>query len=111
MSEASPLGEFEQVVLLAVLRLKDGAYGVTIRDEIRKRTQRHPSPGALYTTLTRLEKKGLLASKLGEATAERGGRGKRFVTVTPKGLSALARAHAAYSSLMKGLQIPKLSHA
>ena len=62
MAAASPLGEFEQVVLLAILRLADEAYGVTIRREITECTEREPAPGALYTTLDRLEEKGLVAS-------------------------------------------------
>ena len=66
MSTASALGEFEQVVLLAILRLGDRAYGVTIREEIRNCTNREPTPGALYTTLDRMEEKGLVKSRLGD---------------------------------------------
>ena len=106
MSDSGILGEFEQVVLLATLRLGNEAYGVTIKDEIVARTGRNPSPGALYTTLERLEEKGLLSSRVGEATAERGGRAKRFVKVTQKGLGSLAKAHESYNRLIEGIQIP-----
>jgi hypothetical protein len=68
------LGEFEQMVLLAVLRLRDDAYGVTIRAEIAKRTGREIARGALHTTLDRLEEKGCLRSRMGDPTPQRGGR-------------------------------------
>jgi PadR family transcriptional regulator PadR len=99
------LGEFEQIVLLAALRLDDQAYGVTIREEITAHTGRTPSPGALYTTLHRMEDKGLITFRDGDPTPERGGRSKRFVIVTGQGRAALASAHAAYSSLMRGLNL------
>jgi PadR family transcriptional regulator PadR len=106
MEKRPSLGEFEQMVLLATLRLKDtGAYGVTIRQEIGARTQRSPTPGAIYTTLDRLEAKRLLKSSVGEATPERGGRAKRFYHVTAKGLTALRRAHSDYLKLCQGLEI------
>jgi PadR family transcriptional regulator len=99
------LGEFEQIVLLAVLRLGDQAYGVTILAEIAARTGRNPSPGALYTTLHRMEDKGLVTFRDGSPTPERGGRAKRFVTVTREGRNALASAQAAYRSLLDGLDL------
>jgi PadR family transcriptional regulator, regulatory protein PadR len=99
------LGEFEQIVLLAVLRLGDGAYGVTILEEIAARTGRNPAPGALYTTLHRMEDKGLVTFRDGAPTPERGGRAKRFVQVTDEGRAALASAQAAYRSLMEGLDL------
>jgi DNA-binding PadR family transcriptional regulator len=105
MARAVSLGEFEQIVLLAVLRLDDAAYGVTIRAEIAARTGRETSPGALYTTLDRLEDKGFVASRLGEPTAERGGRAKRYYTVTAKGVRAIVRAQRAFHSLSQGLEI------
>ena len=104
--ERPNLGEFEQIVLLAILRLEAaGAYGVSIRREIAERTQRNPSPGAIYTTLDRLEGKRLLKSFVGEATPERGGRAKRYYQATPRGLSALRRAHLDYRRLSQGLDI------
>jgi PadR family transcriptional regulator PadR len=105
------LGEFEQVVLLAILRLDDKAYGVTIRKEIQDCTGRSPAPGALYNTLDRLEDKGMVTSRLGEPTAERGGRPKRLFTVTPNGITSVARAQRAYQKLMKGIILPGVAHA
>lgn len=105
MANTPSLGEFEQIVLLAVLRLGENAYGVTILGEIAERTGRNVSPGALYTTLHRMEDKGLVTSRDGSPTPERGGRAKRFVTVTREGRDALASAQAAYRSLMEGLDL------
>lgn len=106
MEKQQNLGEFEQVVLLAILRLRDqGAYGVSIRAEIADCTHRNPSAGAIYTTLDRLEGKQLLKSSVGEATPERGGRAKRYYQVTTRGLTALRRAHRDYQKLSQGLDI------
>jgi PadR family transcriptional regulator, regulatory protein PadR len=111
MAATSALGEFEQVVLLAILRLGDNAYGVTIRREIAACTERDPAPGALYTTLDRLEDKGLVTSRYGDPTPERGGRAKRYFTVTARGVRAVARAQRAYQRLLKGLVLPGVAHA
>ena len=111
MSATPALGEFEQIVLLAILRLGDNAYGVTIRREITSCTEREPAPGALYTTLDRLEEKGLVASTYGDPTPERGGRAKRYFTVTARGVRAVARAQRAYQRLLKGLVLPGVAHA
>jgi len=100
------LGEFEQFVLLAILRLGDHAYGVAIREEIRERTGREPAPGALYTTLDRLEDKGLIASRLGDPTPQRGGRAKRFFKVSEVGVEAVTRAQRSYRRLLEGLRLP-----
>jgi PadR family transcriptional regulator len=105
MSSDVNLGQFEQLALLAILRLDDGAYGVSIRDEIHACTGRKVSAGALYTTLNRLEDKGLVGSRLGPPTAERGGRAKRFYTVTGTGRKALVAVQRSYQSLMHGLEI------
>lgn len=105
MNSQSFLGEFEQIVLLATLRLGDNAYGVTILGEIAAHTGRSPSPGALYTTLHRMADKGLVTFRDGCPTPERGGRAKRFVTVTRRGRTAIANAQAAYRSLMEGLDL------
>lgn len=99
------LGEFEQIVLLAILRIGDKAYGVTIRREIAQCTGRDPSPGALYTTLIRMEEKGLVQSTMGDPTSQRGGRAKRFVTVTKAGHAALVNAQRSYQSLLHGLNL------
>jgi PadR family transcriptional regulator PadR len=85
-------GSFEQLVILAVLRLRDQAYGMTVRTELEKRTGQAVSLGAVYTTLERLEGKGYLTSSSGVGGAEREGRAKRFFNVEKSGLEALQRA-------------------
>ena len=106
MNKIQNLGDFEQVLLLSVLRLKDdGAYGVSIRKEISTHTKRSPAPGAIYTRLDRLESKLMLKSWSGEATSERGGRAKRFYQVTGTGLNALKQTQQEYQSLMQGLNL------
>jgi DNA-binding PadR family transcriptional regulator len=99
------LGEFEQMVLLAILRLGDDAYGVEVLEEIRRCTGRETAPGAMYTTLGRLEDKGVIEGRLGEPTAERGGRAKRYFKVTSAGRTALVDAQLAYRKLMAGLDL------
>jgi len=111
MREAHSLGEFEQVVLLAILRLGDNAYGVTIAAEISACTHRDPAPGALYTTLDRLEDKGLISSRLGDPTPRRGGRAKRYFTLNAKGLVAITRAQQSYRRLLEGCELPGPTHA
>ncbi len=112
MKKIQNLGDFEQVMLLAILRLKEkGAYGVSIRKEISERTERSPTPGAIYTTLDRLESKDLVKSSVGEATPERGGRAKRYYRVTGHGLDALQRAQNDYKNLLQGLDILGVSYA
>ena len=101
------LGEFEQLVLFAVLHLSPEAYGMTIRQEIEQRTGRAVSAGAVYTTLDRLEKRGLLRSSWGAATAERGGKRKRYYALAPSGHEALARAWDAVRSMAR-VAAPKL---
>jgi DNA-binding PadR family transcriptional regulator len=105
MAQNQNLGEFEQIGLLAILRLHEGAYGVTLRREIEAHTGRNTTPGALYTTLDRLEQKKLVVSRLGEPTPERGGRAKRFYSVSPAGLEAVERAQRSYRSLLDGLPL------
>lgn len=85
----SALGDLEQLVLLAVVRLAPAAYAVSVRDEIRGRTGREVTRGAVYVTLDRLQRKGYLRSELGSPTPERGGKAKRMFTVEPPGLAAL----------------------
>jgi len=108
MASTPLLGEFEQVVLLAILRLDDDAYGVTIRSEIATCAGRDPAPGALYTTLDRLEEKGLVRSRMGDPTPERGGRSKRYFTVSASGLKAVTQAQRSYRRLLEGLDLPGL---
>lgn len=83
------MGEFEQLVLLAVLRLENCAYGMEVRGEIERRTHRDVSHGAVYTTLGRLRRKGFVSRELGEPTAERGGRAKMYFQVEPTGRAPL----------------------
>jgi DNA-binding PadR family transcriptional regulator len=111
MAHNTNLGEFEQIVLLAIMRLDDQAYDVTIREEIRQHTGRDTFPGALYTTLDRLEQKGLVASRLGEPTPARGGRAKRYYAVSAAGIAAVERAQKSYQSLLAGLHIFRNKHA
>lgn len=98
------LGDLERLVLLAVVRLGDGAYGAEIQRELNDRTGRHTTPGTIYPTLDRLERKGLLRSWMGEATSERGGRSKRHYAVLPHGIEAAARAWEEVASLVEGCQ-------
>ena len=99
------LGEFEHMIVLALLRLEDRAYGVTVRQEIEFRTKREVSIGAVYATLDRLEAKGYVKSRLGDPTPERGGRSKRFFQITPKGVAAVNRTHRALQSMTEGLDL------
>src|SRR5262249_62130164 len=89
------LGEFEQLVLLALIRLGDAAYGVPIRDEIHRRAGRNVSLATVYKTLERLEAKGCVSSTVGEPTAERGGRRKRVLRPGPRRPRAPAQARRA----------------
>src|ERR1700726_4770582 len=99
------LGEFEHIILLALLRLEDRAYGVTVRQEIEFRTHREVSIGAVYATLDRLEAKGYVKSHRGDPTPERGGRSKRFFRVTAKGMEAVNRTQRALQSMTDGLDL------
>ena len=101
------LGEFEQLVLFALVRLGPDAYGATIRREIEARTHRALSISAVYTTLERLEQKGLVRSRIGEPTAERGGRRKKHVELLPMGARALKVAYDAFTGMTEGLE-PRL---
>src|SRR5215510_16540775 len=105
MANRDFLGEFEHIVLLAVLRLDDQAYGVTVRREIEARTKREVSIGAIYATLDRLEAKGYVQSRAGDPTPERGGRSKRFFRVTAQGVAAVNRTHSAIRRLTEGLDL------
>ena len=103
-SEASYLGEFEQLVLFAVLRLHEGdASGIAIHDEIEARTGRDVSLGAVYKTLERMEDKGFVASREGEPTAARGGRRKKHYRLLAAGHRALTQALGALRSMTDGL--------
>jgi PadR family transcriptional regulator PadR len=96
------LGTFDLMILLALMRLGD-AYGVPISREIEETSGRVVALATLYATLTRLEKKGLVSSRLGEPTAERGGRAKRYFRVTAKGLREVRDAQRVFTSLWNGI--------
>ena len=97
------LGEFEQLVLLALLRLDDAGYGVTVRATLEQRAHRRVSLGTVYKTLLRLETKGFVAAWVGEPTPERGGRRKKHYRVTGAGRQALSRSLEALRKLGRGL--------
>lgn len=99
----STLGEFEQLVLLALVRLGDRAYGVSVADEIGARTGREVSLGAVYKTLERLQAKRYVSSTLGEPTPERGGRRKKFFAIEPAGEDALRHSLRALRRMTAGL--------
>jgi DNA-binding PadR family transcriptional regulator len=100
---ADYLGEFEQLVLLALARLGDEAYGVTIRQTLSERAGRTPSFGAIYSTLRRLEQKGLVRSAYGDPEPVRGGRAKKHVALTARGRAALRQSHAAVLRMSEGV--------
>jgi DNA-binding PadR family transcriptional regulator len=105
MKRAAPpnLGEFEQLVLLALLQLRDDAYGMQVRRELEARTAREVTIGAVYATLDRLEDKGLVTSSLQAPSVERGGRPKRVYQVTGAGKEALSAARRAFEQMARGL--------
>ena len=103
-SKSAPLGDFEQLVLLGVMRLDEGAYGAAIRQAIHERSGRDVSINAVYTTLDRLERKGLLRSWVGEPTAQRGGRRRKFYALRPAGAAALRQAYRAITAMAGGLE-------
>jgi PadR family transcriptional regulator, regulatory protein PadR len=103
MRDRDYLGEFEHIIVLALLRLEDRAYGVTVRQEIELRIDREVSIGAVYATLDRLERKGYVMSYRGDPTPERGGRSKRFFRITADGAAAVSRTHRALQSMTEGL--------
>ncbi|HEV8236052.1 MAG TPA: helix-turn-helix transcriptional regulator [Gemmatimonadaceae bacterium] len=99
------LGEFEQLVLLAILRAGEDAYGVPIRDAIVDRSGRDVSLAAVYKTLTRLEDKGLVVARVGEPTPERGGRRKRYYAVTAAGRRSLRQSVEVLRRMARGLDL------
>jgi PadR family transcriptional regulator, regulatory protein PadR len=103
MARRAYLGEFELMVTLALIRLGDDAYGVPISREIEQQTGREAALGSVYAALERLEEKGMVASRLGESTAERGGRAKRYFRLTDAGLAAVRETQKALVSLWRGL--------
>jgi DNA-binding PadR family transcriptional regulator len=104
MVARAPLGEFEVIVLMAVLHLDQAAYGSTIRDEIERRTGRAVARGAVYITLDRLEEKGLLTSRPGDSVPGRGGRPRRLFRVTAPGVRSVKHAVGMLTRMHKGLE-------
>ena len=96
-------GEFEQVVLLTIARLKDQAYGMAIRQEIADRTGRDVGIGSVYSALDRMEDKGFVSSTVGDPTPERGGKAKRYYRLEQEGILALQRAREMFVRLWDGL--------
>lgn len=103
MSKHKNLGEFEIMVLAALIRLGDDAYGVAVRKEIETRAGREVTIGALYATLSRLEDKGYVATRQGEATPERGGRAKRYYRLTALGQTQFHRSVAMLETMLRGI--------
>ncbi len=101
------LGDFEQMVLLAILHLRGEVYGVPIVDEIERRTERSVSRAAVYITLPRLEEKGLVSSWMSEPIPERGGKPRRYVRVEPRGVVMLRESREAVDRMWRGLD-PRL---
>ncbi len=98
------IGEFEKLVMMAVLHLGEGAYGATIIQELDRRTGRAAGAGAVYVALKRMEKKGMVTSWLGESSPHRGGRPKRYFRVRPDGVQAIKRAQEAWQAMYDGLE-------
>ena len=109
MARSGYLGEFEQIVLLAVLRLGDESYGVPIRHDIETRTGRSLTVGSLYSTLERLEQKGYVTSHYGYPTPERGGRSRRYFKMRPLGLRVLRESREELAAMWEGLE-SQVSH-
>jgi DNA-binding PadR family transcriptional regulator len=108
---AEVLGSFEQAVLLAIVRLGEGAYGRAILNEVQERMERAVAAGAVHATLVRLERKNLITSSLGTGTPVRGGRARRFYRLQPTGLRALNDAREAVDNLWHGLEWPLKGYA
>ncbi|MEZ5399582.1 MAG: PadR family transcriptional regulator [Bryobacteraceae bacterium] len=104
MARDGIIGEFEYLVLAACERLGERAYGASIANEIEAATGRRCSSGALYLTLDRLEAKGFVATRMGGASAERGGRAKRLVRITGLGRDAGARFYSAVTRATEGIR-------
>src|SRR5207237_8467689 len=103
MTKRDQVGNFELMVILALIRLGENAYGVPISEELDKRTGRDVAIGSVYAALERLEDKGFITSELGEATPERGGRAKRYFRVTARGLKEVRETQRSLMKLWQGL--------
>lgn len=105
MGDEPNLGELEHLVLLAVARLTGDGYGMTVRQEIERRTGRDVAIGAVYAALERLERKGCIASRAGEPTAKRGGRAKRYFRLEPGGAVALRQTQRMLERMWEGVEL------
>src|SRR5207237_9719155 len=103
MTRKEQLGNFELMVMLAIIRIGENAYGVPVLEELEKRTGRDVAIGSVYAALERLEDKGFVTSELGEATPERGGRAKKYFQVTARGLKEVRETQRALVKLWQGL--------
>jgi DNA-binding PadR family transcriptional regulator len=103
---ADVLGAFEQAVLLAVVRLRDAAYGRAILKDVQTRLERDVAAGAVHATLDRLQSRGLLSSKLGSGTPVRAGRARRYYTLQSAGLTALNDSREAVNAIWRGVKLP-----
>lgn len=106
MAKGEALGEFEYLIMLAILRLGKDAYGMRVRQEIATRTGRDVTIGAVYATLERLVEKGLLAASVSDPMPERGGRAKRSFTITGAGMEAANRSRQDLANMLEGLKFP-----
>lgn len=104
MGNTKALGEFEHLLLLAIVRQGNGISGAEVSGELASKTGRHPARGTMYVTLDRLERKGYLSSEMGDPTAERGGKAKRLYSLTPTGLEALKRSGQALQAMWQGYE-------
>ncbi len=105
MPKGNHLGEFEQLVMLALLRLKDEAYGMRVRREIQSRTERSVSIGSVYATLQRLERKGHVRSTISDPDPVPGGRARKFFSLTPDGGRALLQTQEALRRMTDGMSV------
>ncbi len=99
-----PLGDLEQLVMLALMHLDDGGFGAAVQREIEERTERAVSLGAVYTALSRLEEKGFILSHVGDPLPQRGGRRRRIYRLQPEGRVAISEAYRAITELSRGLR-------
>ena len=111
MAPRSQLGDLEELVILAVLRRGENAYGASIREELKQRADRAVSVSTIYVTLMRLEEKGFVRSWMGEPTGERGGKAKRYFEVRPEGMNALEATRGTRERMWEGLSGEAETHA
>ena len=111
MAARSQLGDLEELVLLAVLRLGENAYGAALREELKQRADRAATISTIYVTLMRLEEKGYVRSWMGEPTGERGGKAKRYFKVRPEGVDTLESVRAVRERMWQGLGSEAEAHA